>query len=187
MREYLLYVDGAWCPGGAGTMAATSPSTGEIFASVAVSDLADVDRAAKAARRASAGWAASSAFERAAYCASVAAAIRAERDELALVLTEDQGKPLVAEAYAEVDELAEYFHMAGEDAKRLEGSIPPSTSADARVLVLRVPLGVVGVVSPWNWPYTMGAEVFAPALALGTRCCGTRARRRRPARRCSPK
>jgi succinate-semialdehyde dehydrogenase/glutarate-semialdehyde dehydrogenase len=148
-------------------MAATSPSTGEIFASVAVSDLADVDRAAKAARRASAGWAASSAFERAAYCASVAAAIRAERDELALVLTEDQGKPLVAEAYAEVDELAEYFHMAGEDAKRLEGSIPPSTSADARVLVLRVPLGVVGVVSPWNWPYTMGAEVFAPALAAG--------------------
>ncbi len=83
------------------------------------------------------------------------------------MLTEDQGKPLVAEAYAEVDELAEYFHMAGEDAKRLEGSLPPSTSVNARVLILRVPLGVVGVVSPWNWPYTMGAEVFAPALAAG--------------------
>jgi succinate-semialdehyde dehydrogenase/glutarate-semialdehyde dehydrogenase len=148
-------------------MAATSPSTGETFASVAVSDLADVDRAVKAARRASAGWAASSAFERATYCESVVAAIRAQRDELAHVLTEDQGKPLVAEAYAEVDELAEYFHMAGEDAKRLEGSLPPSTSVNARVLILRVPLGVVGVVSPWNWPYTMGAEVFAPALAAG--------------------
>jgi len=167
MREYLLYVDGTWCPGGAGTMAATSPSTGETFASVAVSDLADVDRAVKAARRASAGWAASSAFERATYCESVVAAIRAQRDELAHVLTEDQGKPLVAEAYAEVDELAEYFHMAGEDAKRLEGSLPPSTSVNARVLILRVPLGVVGVASPWNWPYTMGAEVFAPALAAG--------------------
>ena len=87
--------------------------------------------------------------------------------ELAHALSEDQGKPLVAEAYAEVDELSEYFHMAGEDAKRLEGSLPPSTSAGARVLVMRVPLGVVGVVSPWNWPYTMGAEVFAPALAAG--------------------
>ena len=148
-------------------MPATSPSTGDTFASVAVADLADVDRAVKAAGRASAGWAASSTFERATYCESVVAAIRAQRDELAHVLTEDQGKPLVAEAYAEVDELAEYFHMAGEDAKRLEGSLPPSTSVNARVLILRVPLGVVGVVSPWNWPYTMGAEVFAPALAAG--------------------
>jgi succinate-semialdehyde dehydrogenase/glutarate-semialdehyde dehydrogenase len=97
----------------------------------------------------------------------VAVSIRACRDELAWALSQDQGKPLHAESYAEVDELAEYFHMAGEDAKRLEGSLPPSTSADARVLVYRVPLGVVAVVSPWNWPYTMGAEVFAPALGAG--------------------
>jgi succinate-semialdehyde dehydrogenase/glutarate-semialdehyde dehydrogenase len=148
-------------------MPATSPSTGDTFASVAVADLADVDRAVKAARAASASWAASSAFERATYCESAVDSIRAHRHDLAHALTEDQGKPLVAEAYAEVDELGEYFHMACEDAKRLEGSLPPSTSADARVLVLRVPLGVVGVVSPWNWPYTMGAEVFAPALAAG--------------------
>ena len=118
-------------------------------------------------RAASPSWAASSAFERAACCESVVAAITARRDELAHALSEDQGKPLVAEAYGEVDELIEYFKMAGEDAKRLEGSLPPSTSAGARVLVARVPLGVVGIVSPWNWPYTMGAEVFAPALAAG--------------------
>jgi succinate-semialdehyde dehydrogenase/glutarate-semialdehyde dehydrogenase len=97
----------------------------------------------------------------------VTSAIQAHRDALARALSEDQGKPLVAEAYDEVDELTEYFHMAGEDAKRFEGSLPPSTSPDARVLVLRVPLGVAAVVSPWNWPYTMGAEVFAPALAAG--------------------
>ena len=121
----------------------------------------------RAAAAASVGWAATSAFERAACCESVVGAIRARRDELAHALTEDQGKPLVAESYGEVDELIEYFRMAGEDAKRLEGSMPPSTSAGARVLVARVPLGVVGIVSPWNWPYTMGAEVFAPALAAG--------------------
>jgi succinate-semialdehyde dehydrogenase/glutarate-semialdehyde dehydrogenase len=148
-------------------MPATSPSTGETFASVAVADLDDVDRAVKAARAASPGWAAVSAFERAACCESVAGAIHAHRDELARALSQDQGKPLLTESYAEVDELAEYFHMAGEDAKRLEGSLPPSTSAEARVLVYRVPLGVVAVVSPWNWPYTMGAEVFAPALGAG--------------------
>jgi len=167
MREYLLYLDGKWSAGGAGTMPATSPSSGEAFASVAVADLADVDRAVRAARAASVGWAASSAFERAARCESVVAAIRRRRDELAHALSEDQGKPLLAEACDEVDELCDYFTMAGEGAKRLDGSLPPSTSADARVLVTRVPLGVVGVVSPWNWPYTMGAEVFAPALAAG--------------------
>ena len=167
MRNYLLYVDGAWRQGGAGSMAATSPSSGESFASVAVADLEDVDRAVSAARAASTSWGAMSPFERAALCESVVAAIGERRDELARVLTEDQGKPLVAEAYGEVDELAEYFRMAGEDAKRLAGSMPSSTSAKARVLVSRVPLGVVAVVSPWNWPYTMGAEVFAPALAAG--------------------
>ena len=167
MRDYLLYVDGTWCRGGAGTMTATSPATGESFARVAVADPADVDRAVEAAKAAAPSWAASSAFERAAHCESVVAAIRARRDELAHALTEDQGKPLVAEAYGEVDELVEYFAMAGEDAKRVEGALPPSTAADARVLLVRIPIGVVGVVSPWNWPYTMGAEVFAPALAAG--------------------
>ena len=97
----------------------------------------------------------------------MAAAIAARRDELARVLTLDQGKPLAAEAYDEVDELAEYFRMAAADARRLDGAAPPSTSAGRRVLTARVPLGVVGVISPWNWPYTMGAELFAPALAAG--------------------
>jgi succinate-semialdehyde dehydrogenase/glutarate-semialdehyde dehydrogenase len=167
VHEYLLYVDGAWCQGGAGTMPAVSPSTGEVFASVAVADLTDVDRAVGAARAAFPEWAAMSAFGRAACCERVVAAIGARREDLAYSLAEDQGKPLVAEAYDEVDELSEYFRMAGEDAKRIEGSLPASTSAGSRVLVTRVPLGVVGVVSPWNWPYTMGAEVFAPALGAG--------------------
>src|SRR5260370_21428104 len=57
--------------------------------------------------------------------------------------------------------------MAGEDAKRRAGPVPASTAAARRVFTYRVPLGVVAVVSPWNWPYTMGAEIFAPALAAG--------------------
>ena len=167
MREHLLYVGGGWRKGGAGTMPATSPSSGEEFAALAVADPADVNDAVAAAAAAGPDWAGASAFDRAAWSERAAAGVRARRDELARVLTQDQGKPLLAEAYDEVDELAEYFRMAGEDAKRLDGAFPPSTSAGRRVITARVPLGVVGVISPWNWPYTMGAELFAPALAAG--------------------
>jgi acyl-CoA reductase-like NAD-dependent aldehyde dehydrogenase len=167
MREYLLHIGGSWRAGGAGVAAAVSPSSGERFASVAVAGPADVDAAVAAAGAAHPGWAGLSAFERAAWCAEVAGAITGRREDLAHALTQDQGKPLVAEAYDEVSELAEYFRMAGEDAKRLAGELPPSVSAGRRVLSTRVPLGVVGVVSPWNWPYTMGAELLAPALAAG--------------------
>jgi len=183
VREHLLYIGGQWRRGGAGTAEATSPSSGETFASVAVADPGDVDDAVAAASAAWPAWARTSAFDRAAWCERIAAGIRQRRDELARVLTLDQGKPLVAEAVDEVAELAEYFLMAAQDARRREGSLPASTSAERRVLVGRVPLGVVGVVSPWNWPYTMGAELFAPAMAAGnaivwvpapttTACCG---------------
>jgi acyl-CoA reductase-like NAD-dependent aldehyde dehydrogenase len=170
-REHLLFIGGGWRPGGAGTMPATSPSSGQEFAVLAVADPADVDDAVAAAAAAWPEWARTS------------AGIRRRRDQLARALTEDQGKPLLAEAYDEVDELAEYFRMAGEDAKRLDGAFPPSTSAARRVITARVPLGVVAVISPWNWPYTMAAELFAPALAAGntvvwvpaptaSACCG---------------
>jgi succinate-semialdehyde dehydrogenase/glutarate-semialdehyde dehydrogenase len=167
MSEHLLHIGGAWRHGGGGTIPAVSPSSGEPFATVAMADRGDVDAAVAAARAAWPAWAALSAFERAQWCSAVAAAIGRRSEDLARALTQDQGKPLVAEAYDEVSELAEYFTMAAEDAKRLAGEIPPSVSAGRRVLSTRVPLGVVGVISPWNWPYTMGAELFAPALAAG--------------------
>ena len=167
MREHLICAGGAWREGHAGTMAAVSPASGEVFASVAVASPADVDDAVAAAGAAWPGWAALPVFDRAVCCRTVAAAIDDRAEELARTLAEDQGKPLVAEARDEVAELAEYFRMAAEDAIRLPGGAPPSTSAARRVLTLRVPLGVVGVISPWNWPYTMGAELFAPAMAAG--------------------
>jgi acyl-CoA reductase-like NAD-dependent aldehyde dehydrogenase len=167
MQEHLLYIGGRWRPGGTGTARAISPSSGEAFASVAVGSVGDVDAAVGAASAAWPAWAGASAFDRAAWCERIVAEIGRRRDELARVLTLDQGKPLAAEAYDEVDELAAYFRMAGEDAKRLDGSMPASVSADRRILAARVPLGVVGVISPWNWPYTMGAELIAPAMAAG--------------------
>src|SRR5262249_45691786 len=165
MSEHLLYIGGAWRPGGGGAAPAVSPSSGEQFATVAMADPGDVDAAVAAAQAAWPGWAALSALERAQWCSAVAAAITRRGGELAHALTQDQGKPLEAEARDEVSELAGYFTMAGEDAVRLAGEIPPSVSAGRRVLSTRVPLGVVGVISPLNWPYTMGAGPFGPALA----------------------
>jgi acyl-CoA reductase-like NAD-dependent aldehyde dehydrogenase len=167
VQEHGLYIGGEWRGGGGETAWATSPSSGETFASVAAGDPADVDRAVAAASAAWPGWASASAFDRAGYCERIVAGIRQRRDELARLLTLDQGKPLAAEAYDEVDELAGYFVMAGEDAKRLQGALPPSVSPVRRILAARVPLGVVAVISPWNWPYTMGAELIAPAMAAG--------------------
>jgi succinate-semialdehyde dehydrogenase/glutarate-semialdehyde dehydrogenase len=166
MREYLLYAGGQWRQGGAGRAPAVSPASGEAFASVAVGDAADAADAVAAARAAWPGWAALSPFDRAQWCGEVAAAIESRADELTRVLVADQGKPL-AEAADEVTELAVYFRMAAEDAKRASGLAPPAADPGRRALTLRVPLGVVGVISPWNWPYTMGAELFAPALAAG--------------------
>ena len=127
----------------------------------------DAQRAIAAANGAWRDWSRRSAFERAAAMERVADLIVDRRDELALTLTLDQGKPLHSESYGEVDELIEYWRMAAADAKRLDGSMPPSVDASKRILGYRVPRGVVGVITPWNWPYTMPAELLAPALAAG--------------------
>ncbi|MEA2376697.1 MAG: hypothetical protein QOI45_156 [Thermoleophilaceae bacterium] len=163
-----MFVDGAWCDAADGaTVEATSPATGESLGPVAEGTREDARRAIAAANAAFPAWAARTGFERAELMHRVADACERRRDELARVLTLDQGKPLKAEAEGEVGELIEFWRMAAEDGKRLTGTIPESAAPGRRVLLLRRPLGVVGLITPWNWPYTMPAEVLAPALACG--------------------
>jgi succinate-semialdehyde dehydrogenase/glutarate-semialdehyde dehydrogenase len=163
-----LFIDGAWEPASDGAaFEATSPASGAVIGRLADGGRVDARRAVQAAAKAAPAWGRTSPFERAAALERIAASIEARRDELARVLTLDQGKPLQAEAFGEVEELAVYFRMAAADATRIEGLIPPSVDPAKRVLVYRVPKGVVGVVTPWNWPYTMPAELIAPALAAG--------------------
>lgn len=168
VRTAAMFIDGAWCTAASGaTFPATNPATGQVIANVAKGSREDARRAVAAALAARRGWQRASAFERAAALERVAANIDARRDELAEALTLDQGKPLQAEAYGEVEELLVYFRMAAADATRLDGLMPPSVDPNKRVLIYRVPMGVVGIVTPWNWPYTMPAEMIAPALAGG--------------------
>lgn len=168
MTDHSMVIAGEWVESESGArMEATSPATGEALGTVPEGTRLDVQRAVAAANAACRDWAARSAFERAAAMERVAELIVDRRDDLARTLTLDQGKPLHAEAYGEVDELVEYWRMAAADCKRLEGSMPPSIDANKRILAYRVPRGVVGAITPWNWPYTMPAEVVAPALASG--------------------
>ncbi|HTX12215.1 MAG TPA: aldehyde dehydrogenase family protein [Solirubrobacteraceae bacterium] len=163
-----MFVGGSWQSSTSGeTFEATSPATGEPIGSIPQGDRGDAQLAIAAARDAADGWARATAFERAAKMHAVGDLIESRRDELAHTLTLDQGKPLRAEAFDEVDELIEYWRMAAEDAKRLAGELPNSFSPGKRVMLVRRPRGVVGVISPWNWPYTMPAELIAPALACG--------------------
>jgi succinate-semialdehyde dehydrogenase/glutarate-semialdehyde dehydrogenase len=163
-----MFIDGEWCDAAGGaTVEATSPATGESLGPVADGSRADAQRAVAAANAAFPAWAARTGFERAAFLHRVADACERRAGELARILTLDQGKPLKAEAEVEVGELIEFFRMAAEDGKRLTGTIPEAAAPGRRVLLLRRPLGVLGLITPWNWPYTMPAEVLAPALACG--------------------
>src|SRR6266508_4585589 len=163
-----MLIGGEWVDSASGaTFEATSPSTGEVIARVPEGVREDAQRAIAAANAAWRDWASRSAFERAVVMRKMAEIVGERRDDLARTLSLDQGKPLRAEAHDEVEELIAYFEMASADATRMEGLIPPSVDAGKRVFVYRVPRGVVGVISPWNWPFTMPGELLAPALAFG--------------------
>jgi acyl-CoA reductase-like NAD-dependent aldehyde dehydrogenase len=168
VTDHGMFVGGRWVRSQSGAvLEAVSPSTGEPIGTVPDGSRADAALAVDAAGAAWPGWADRSAFERAAALRRVAGALDAHRDDLAHTLTLDQGKPRRAEADDEVEELIAYFEMAAAEATRMEGLLPPSVDPRKRVLLQRVPRGVVAVISPWNWPYTMPGEILAPALAYG--------------------
>jgi acyl-CoA reductase-like NAD-dependent aldehyde dehydrogenase len=162
-----MFVDGDWTEAASGeTFTADSPATGEAIGEIPQGSRKDAQRAIDAANRASDAWARLTAFDRAAAMHRVADAVEQRREELAHTLTLDQGKPL-QESRDEVEELVQYWRNAAEDGKRLEGRLANSFTAGKRVLLVRRPRGVIGVITPWNWPYTMPAELIAPALASG--------------------
>ncbi|MDQ6884794.1 MAG: aldehyde dehydrogenase family protein [Candidatus Dormibacteraeota bacterium] len=163
-----MFVGGRWTESESGqTFEATSPSTGDVIARLPQGTRADASRAVEVAYQARGAMASLGAFERATLLHRIAEVIEQRREELARWLSLDQGKPYKAEALGEVSEAIEYFRIAAEDIKRLETNVIPSMSKNKLVFTLRVPRGVYGVITPWNWPLTMATEVIAPALAGG--------------------
>ncbi len=161
-----MFIGGQWVESESGELFdADSPATGEVIAQVPKGTRADAQRAVEAAHQARTAMAGLKGFERAKRLHRIGDVIHERRDDLARLLTLDQGKPLIAEAQGEVDECVEYFHIAAEDLKRLEGRVLPSASPSKLVLMRHYPRGVYAVITPWNWPLTMAAELIAPALA----------------------
>ena len=162
-----MFIDGGWTAAQSGaTFAADSPATGEAIAEVPLGEREDAQRAIDAANGAADAWSRTTVFERAAFMHRVADEVEKRRETLAHTLTLDQGKAL-HESHDEVEELVQYWRNAAEDGKRLEGRLANSFTPGKRVLLVRRPRGVIGVITPWNWPYTMPAELIAPALASG--------------------
>ncbi|MET7400591.1 NAD-dependent succinate-semialdehyde dehydrogenase [Dactylosporangium sp. NPDC005572] len=162
-----IYVNGKWRAAAAGaTFVVTNPATGEPLATVADGGRDDAREAIDAAAAAFPQWSGRTAYERA-ECLHKAHQLMLERaDELAQLMTLEQGKPLRA-ARNEVRYAADFLSWYAEEAKRIYGSTIPSARSDQRFLVLRQPVGVVAAVTPWNYPVSMITRKVAPALAAG--------------------
>ncbi|MDG6900669.1 MAG: aldehyde dehydrogenase [Nitrososphaerota archaeon] len=164
-REKML-VDGDWVGEGRATIDVVNPATESVVARVPKGTRDDAKAALEAAQRAQPKWAELPPIERASYLKEVARLIRENRERLARTLTMEQGKPLF-ESRLEVDGSAAHFDYFAEFARRIEGDVLPSDYPEQTITILKLPIGVVAAITPWNFPSAMAARKLAPALITG--------------------
>ena len=173
LLETRAFVGGEWVDADDGaTFEVTNPARGDVIAHVADLGRAETARAIDAAAAAMKDWAARTAKDRAQVMRKWFDLMMANQDDLGTILTAEQGKPL-AEAKGEIAYGASFIEWFGEEAKRVYGETIPGHQADKRISVIRQPIGVVGSITPWNFPNAMIARKAGPALAVG---CGFVAR-----------
>ena len=161
------YVNGAWVAAASGArFAVANPATGAVIAQVADLSGEDVRLAIEAAGAAQSAWAARTAKDRAGLMRRWFEAIMAAQDDLAAIMTAEQGKPL-AESRGETAYGAAFIEWFAEEAKRAYGDVIPTHQAGKRIITLKQPIGVVGAITPWNFPIAMITRKAAPALAAG--------------------
>ncbi|WP_174436255.1 NADP-dependent succinate-semialdehyde dehydrogenase [Azospirillum brasilense] len=161
------YVNGAWRDAFSGkTFAVTNPATGEELAQVADVGAEETRQAINAADAALPAWRAKTAKERAAILRRWFELIMAAQEDLAVLMTLEQGKPL-AEARGEVAYGASFIEWFAEEGKRVYGDVIPSFAGNKRIVVLKEPIGVVAAITPWNFPNAMITRKVGPALAAG--------------------
>jgi succinate-semialdehyde dehydrogenase/glutarate-semialdehyde dehydrogenase len=158
------YIDGAWV--GAPAFPVTDKATAEVIARVPDLGAAEARAAVDAASRALPGWSKLVAKERSRLIRRWHDLIIENADELALLLSREQGKPL-AEAKGEIIYGAGFVEFFAEEAKRIYGETIPSPRADSRIVVVKQPIGVVAAITPWNFPNAMITRKVTPALAAG--------------------
>ena len=167
LLKTLGYVDGAWTPARSGkTFAVANPATGETIAEVADQGAEETRAAIDAAYVAWKLWEKKTAKERGAVLRKWFELIMAAQDDLAAIATAECGKPL-AESKGEVAYGASFIEWFAEEAKRVYGDTIPTHQGDKRILVIKQAIGVVGAITPWNFPIAMITRKVAPALAVG--------------------
>jgi acyl-CoA reductase-like NAD-dependent aldehyde dehydrogenase len=163
-----LFIGGKWVDSDSGEqIAVVSPGSGKLLAKIPHASAADVGRAVSCARGAWDGWRMTAPFERAAACHRIADRILARKEQIATIISLEQGKPYYAEALPEVEETAENFRIAAEDVKRLETPIIPARDPHKRLFTFKVAIGTWGIITPWNFPTVIPSEYFGPGLAAG--------------------
>lgn len=166
LLETRAYVNGAWIDGDDGTFAVDNPARGDKIADVADLSRAQVADAIAAAEKAQKDWAKWTGKERAAVLRKWFDLMMENQDDLATILTAEQGKPL-AEAKGEIAYGASFIEFFAEEAKRVYGETIPGHQRDKRIMVMKPPIGVVGSITPWNFPNAMITRKAGPALAAG--------------------
>ncbi len=161
------YVDGQWIQADSGgTLGVDNPATGEIIGRIPKLGGAETRRAIEAANRAFPAWSKKTAKERAAVLRRWFDLMMANQEDLARLMTLEQGKPL-AESRGEVAYAAAFLEWFGEEAKRIYGDTIPQHQADKRIVVIKQPIGVVACITPWNFPLAMITRKAGPAIAAG--------------------
>ncbi|MGQ0850148.1 MAG: aldehyde dehydrogenase family protein [Actinomycetota bacterium] len=168
VAELQLFIGGEWSSGtGDHVYELRSPGSGEHLANVPIASPADIDRAVAAARAASEEMRHWSAFERAELCWRAYEIWQERVDQIARILTLEQGKPFKAEAIDDIEESGDYLHIAAEDVKRMKGDLIPTTERNRRMFTVRRPVGVWAAITPWNFPVMIPMETVGPGLATG--------------------
>ncbi|HSN45381.1 MAG TPA: NAD-dependent succinate-semialdehyde dehydrogenase [Casimicrobiaceae bacterium] len=165
MESYKLFLNGQW-HAGSGVLKVVDPATDQVFAEVATIDRAGVRQALDDAQAAFAGWSALTAKARGDYLRAIAGELNARRDQVARVITLENGKPL-AQSQGEVAMTVDHLLWFAEEARRAYGRLVPNQADGKRHLVMRQPVGVVGAIAPWNFPLVLAIRKVAPALAAG--------------------
>jgi len=163
LREQ-CFVDGAWT--GTPARVVTNPANGAELAKIPVMSTAETTQAVEAAERAFPAWAKFTAKQRSNILRKWFELIIANREDLAMILTSEQGKPL-SEALGEIDIGGAYVEFFAEEARRVYGETIPTQRPDARLLAIKQPMGVCGAITPWNFPCSMITRKVSPALAAG--------------------
>lgn len=167
LLRHQAYIGGEWQAADSdATFEVFDPATGESLGTVPKMGAAETARAIEAAQAAWAGWRMKTAKERAAILRRWFDLVIANSDDLALILTTEQGKPL-AEAKGEIAYAASFIEWFAEEGKRVAGDTLPTPDANKRIVVVKEPIGVCAAITPWNFPAAMIARKVGPALAAG--------------------